>query len=104
MRVEETALRCTRSGVRVAGYLLQTELQSDRQVHRHGLAIERCGLILPLTQGIHCGLMKQRWAGNNFHRRDAATGIDQRVNAHVAGNVLRFRKGRINRRDTADQL
>src|SRR5437762_571421 len=42
--------------------LLQPELQRDRQVHRHRLAIQRCRLILPLTNRIHRRLLQQRRA------------------------------------------
>jgi hypothetical protein len=64
--------------------LLQPELDRDRQVHRHGLAVQRGRLVFPLTQRVHRGLMQQRRSGDDFHRRHAAVGIDQGVDLYVA--------------------
>ena len=78
--------------------LLQTELDRDRQMHRHGVAIQAGRLILPLTQGIHGRLMQQRWPGNDLHGGDAAIGVNQRVHSDIAGNVLTLGQSRIRRR------
>jgi hypothetical protein len=37
--------------------LLQSELDGDRQMHGYRLAIEHCGLILPLAKRFHGRLM-----------------------------------------------
>src|SRR6267378_1839947 len=84
--------------------LLQAELNRDRQMHRHGVAIQGCRLILPLTQGIHGRLMEQCWPGNDLHGGDAAIGVNQRVHADIAGNVLSFGQYRIRRRDRRKQF
>src|SRR5580692_6903561 len=84
--------------------LLQTELQCNRQMHRHGFAIQHCRLILPLAERIHRGLMEQRRAGDNLHGRHPAIGVDQGVHANVSGDALGLGDSRINRRYRADQL
>ena len=68
--------------------LLQAEPDCHGQVHRHGFAVERCGLVFPLFQSVLSSLMKQRGAGNDVHGRHASGGVDQRVDENVARNML----------------
>src|SRR5260370_24148741 len=84
--------------------LLQAELEGDGQVHGHGFAVERSGLILPLFQSVHGRLLQQGRAGNNFHGGHASIGIDQRVDKDVAGNMLVLRERRIGGRHGRNQL
>ena len=39
--------------------LLQAELDGDREMHRHGLPVERGGLVFPLAQCVHGRLMQE---------------------------------------------
>jgi len=46
--------------------LLQAEPDCHGQVHRHGFAVERCGLVFPLFQSVLSSLMKQRGPETTF--------------------------------------
>ena len=98
------------AGTNVAGQqlkgeneLLHAELQCDSQVHRNGLAVERCRLILPLVERVFRGLMQERRAGNDFHRSDLPADVNQRVSDYIARDVLTLGHGRIERSNLADQ-
>ncbi len=84
--------------------LLQAELDRYGQVHGDGFPVERCGVVFPLFQGFHGGLVQQGGAGNNLHGRHAPVGIDQRVDENIARNMLIFGEHRIHRGHGRNQL
>src|SRR6202041_1407492 len=55
--------------------LLQLELNRYLHVHGHRFAMQLRGCVLPVTQRVFCGLLQERWAGNNGHAGNMSIGI-----------------------------
>src|SRR6266702_1787151 len=99
----DTRIMLLRGIAKTAG-LLQAELNRDGQVHGHGFAVERCGLVLPLPQSVHGRLMQKGRAGNDFHGGHAPIGINERVDSNIAGDMLVPRQGGINGRNRGNEF
>lgn len=83
--------------------LLQTELDSDVEMHGGRLAIQSCRLILPLFYRVHRGLMQERRTGYDSCGRDLAIGIDGGVDNDRAADPLCSGELRIDRRSRGKQ-
>jgi len=74
--------------ITAAAELLSAELYGNCEVHRSRIAIELGRRIFPLLDGFDRRLMQQGRTGDDFGGGDVAVLVDERVNLHVAGDML----------------
>ena len=83
---------------------MSAELHGNRQVHRRGVTVELCRVVLPLLHRVESSLVEKWRTGDHLQLGDVAVGIDERVQRDVAGDTLRSRHLRIDRRNGLDEL
>jgi hypothetical protein len=80
------------------------ELDGDGDVGIYGTSAFRGGCVLVLLDGVDGGLVKLRGAAENLDGFDAAFGVDEGIEADVAGDEVAHGVGRIDGRDGFEKL